>query len=751
MRIITKIISSVMIGMVLLQLAGCGEKEGQLQQVLEDKADVTFEGKNIEFGEIDGEVCHYAMKNGKLYMLVAHDTIDDEKKAKAYQFYLSDLDGYNTQYISSPISVEGNIILFCVDSWENITYIAASSTEDISVVELVKIDNSGKELLRKDITKAIKNDVQMISGLVSDAKGQIVLACGKKVYFFDEQFQSVGEVLTNDGYVIDIALTKNNELVCVTDNLDSDVLDINVCVLNVENKQWGNEINIRTGQNGETDCVFDGPGFDFYYKGRSGIYGYNMENGTSTELINYDASNMISADTEGMLCAREGVFIGKSEGFADEKSGMNLVLYSKKDMTTVSEKKVITFGTYQAAPNIKRAIAKYNRSNPEYEIVIQEYFEMDEERLLTDIITGNGSDIIDLSFFPLSVKQCVSKGLIEDLTPYYEKDPNYATGDIVNSVREAMEQDGKIYYISPGFSLTSAVAKSEVVGNKNGWTVKEFKELMEKTGGDVNVFSYEEVKISYLDKFINKNMEDYIDWEKGECNFESEEFRYILMLCNEMGMDEEENVSDAEVIEEVDSQYSRLKAGKYVLLENDSIDLHSIQLDRKAIGENVTYIGLPNNERQGSYFRFDNKFAISSQSKVKEQAWDFIRSFMSVNYQKSMECGCMPTLQAAFDNKLKELTATEPYVDEFGDSIQPIEQYTVEYGDIEIAMDVPTQEDIDVYLNLVNQTTRCVDGDMVVFNIIMEEAQGYFNGRKKLDKTIEVIQNRVTTYINEQK
>lgn len=751
-NMIRKMSSIVMIAIIMLSFVGCGNSADEsVKPEVEDKTDVTFEGTNMQMAGIDGEICHFLTKHEKIYILTMDEPNEDEKHTQSYRYYSSDLDGQNVEMITH-ISTEQDIVSFCVDSMENIIYIANSSKEEAQVIELVKLDKQGTEILRSDITKIIKDDVQMISGIVSDATGQIILTCGERICFFDEQLQSSGECLTNGEYVIDMALTKNNQLVCVLDQLYSEVIDIKVCMLDIVKKQWGKEINIRTGEDGEQDCVFESAEYDFCYKGNNGINGYNVETGESTELINYDASYMTNADTAGMICAGEGIFIGKSENLVDQKRETNLISYIKKDMTKVSEKEAITFGIYRANPNIKSAIAKYNRNNPEYEIVLQEYFEMDGERLLTDIMAGKGQDIMDLSFFPLSVEQCISKGLIEDLTPYYEKDIEGTNSDMVDSVRKAMEKEGKIYYVAPSFSLTSVVAKTEVVGNKNGWNVSEFKETMEQVGEDVEVFAYEDTKISYLAKFINNNMEDYIDWEKGECNFDSDEFKYILSLCDERGLKEESNGSYAEIEEDFYSSYSRLRDGNYVLLESDSVDLYSIQLDRKAIGEEITYIGYPNKEKQGSYFRLDNKFAISSQSKVKEEAWQFVCNFMSVEYQKSIECSCcMPTSQVMFDNKLKALTATEAYVDEFGENVQPMEQYTKEWGDIEIVMEVPTQEDVEIYLDLINQTKYCVDSDMVVFNIIMEEAADYFEGRRRLDKTVQIIQERVETYVNEQR
>jgi len=744
-----KIVAIVMSIVCILSFASCGKKEGMQQA--EDKTDVTFEGKNIEIEGIEGRIVSYTVKNRKLYVLTVCEG-NGEETTSSYHFYSFNPDGNHAQLISSQSSTEENIVSFCVDAAENMIYLFAGADNEEYEMGLVKIDKKGNELSRHNITEIIKDDTILISGIVSDNHGQIALACGKKVYFFDEQLKGTGEVQTQEGYVVDIALTKNGELVCVTDQLDSDEVALKVYLLDAQTRKWGDWINIQIGGNGESDYVIDGLEYDFYYKGRNGIYGYNIENSTQTELINYDASYMTSADAEGIMCIDKDMFMGKSEEFADGKMQITMVTYTKKDMTTANEKKEITFGTFRASGDVKSAVAKYNRSNPEYQIVIQEYLDMDEERLLADIATGNGQDIMDLSTFPLSVEQCVSKGLIEDLTPYYEKDTTFHTDNMIDSVKEAMEYDGKLYYVTPSFSLTTIAAKTEDVGNGTGWTVAEFKDFIEKKGKDVDLFDSVDIKGEYLWYFLSNNISDYIDWKNGTCSFDSEDFKYILELCNEKGTKDEENVSDAEIMERVNSMYSRFQDGEYLLLQEDSINLDTIQFERKAIDADITYIGFPNREKQGSYFQFNNKFVISSQSKVKEQAWEFIRTFMSKEYQKSIACDCcMPVFQDMFDSKIKALTATEAYVNEFGETVEPVEEYKREWGDIEVVVGVPTKEDVDVYLDLIHQTKRAGDSDSVVFDIIYEEAESYFKGRKKLDKTIDIIQNRVTTYVNEQK
>lgn len=315
-----------------------------------------------------------------------------------------------------------------------------------------------------------------------------------------------------------------------------------------------------------------------------------------------------------------------------------------------------------------------------------------------------------------------------------------------------MEYDGRLYYVAPRFAMKGMAVRTQDAGNAAGWTVADLKALMEKKGKDVGLFYSEHIKISCLMSLLQYSISDYIDWEKGTCSFDSGDFKYIMELCNEKGLKEEEDATEAEIVEEINSMYSRFIKGEYVLLEENELSLHNIQLERKALGNGITYIGFPNKEKRGTYFEFPYRFAISSRSEKKEQAWEFIRTFLLPEYQKSTAAEYyMPVLREMFDAKLKALTATEPYVDEFGELVEPEDEYTVEYGGMEIVIGVPAKEDVDTYLSLISQARRSGDIDLVVLNIIMEETEDYFKGKRKLDKTVDTIQSRVMTYMSEQK
>lgn len=183
-----KITAFVMTIVCMLSLVSCGKSgNSQVQQQMEDKTDVTFEGKNMELKGVKGTILSYTVKNGTLYVLTNCEA-DEDQAANPYEFYSLDLDGSNAQCISSQASGKENIVAFCVDSTGNIIYISVSDNSEDWNMELVKINNDGKELLRENITKIIRDDAVLISGIVSDSNGVTALACGQKVYFLMKSF-----------------------------------------------------------------------------------------------------------------------------------------------------------------------------------------------------------------------------------------------------------------------------------------------------------------------------------------------------------------------------------------------------------------------------------------------------------------------------------------------------------------------------------------------------------------------------------
>ena len=110
----------------------------------------------------------------------------------------------------------------------------------------------------------------------------------------------------------------------------------------------------------------------------------------------------------------------------------------------------------------------------------------------------------------------------------------------------------------------------------------------------------------------------------------------------------------------------------------------------------------------------------------------------------------MPVRADIFEAWLSRYRAEEEYTDEFGNEIYPVNGGGFMEG-MDFESKPLTKEDEEIFRELLSRTGRSLWIDSSLQDIIQEEAEGYFAGDKKLDDVCSVIQNRVTTYVNENK
>lgn len=635
----------------------------------------------------------------------------------------------DNEYVYSMLLGEDNSITLMLNSWdektEKITYFA------------MKIDAEGKELIKEDVTNLLKvTQETYISKVMLDEKGRLVVVADQSVFVLDESYSKVVcELKSDNNYIEGAAKTKDGRIICGASGEDG----AKVQVLDIENKKWGESIKIDVQYFNGADTLMDGIEYDFYYKDDSGIYGYDIEGKKSTKIVDYVASNISSDISYSIVPIAKDQLLGTEWEENGDSARSKFVLYKKVDPSTIADKTTITFGAMWVDESIKKAAIEFNKQSEEYQIEFKDYSneEDPETKFNADIVAGNIPDIISLSNLP--IEQYVAKGLLEDLTPYFDKDSDLKVQDIIPSVAEAMKIDNKFYYIAPSFGISTLVASSKDVGTKSGWTFEDMKALLEEKGDGVRPF-YSENKSEMLYAFLNSGINDYIDWSTGECSFDSQDFKDILEICNK-GTDEEMDYS-----EDSPSEPSLIQEGK-VLFSSGWIDMESVELYQKMFEGDITFIGYPNKDKEGSYFNFDTPMGIYSKSDVKDGAWEFIKSLMTKEYQgKLYNIYNNPTRQDCFDMLIKAKTTTKSYTDELGQEVTPLE-LTSGWENVEIGP--LSEKEANLYKDLVNNTKKVGSYNSALMDIITEEAKHYFAGEKSLDETADIIQNRVKTYVNE--
>ncbi len=722
------IIAGVLV-MVMTGLAGCSKKK----EVKQEEENTVYKESGLILEDVEGDIREFLVKDEKIYAFTAEAA---EKYSEGdsvgvshtiFKMYLADLDGSNVKEISLPQQKENvDMHFISVGEDNNIEFLVNTYNETEKISErLVKIDMQGEVVFNEDITDTIKKEnLDNSSRIIADIKGRLVYIFDSVVKVLDERGRLFCEVKT-DSSISGIARMKNGQIVCAFNDEEGAL----VKVLDIDGKKWGDTYILNLENFLNEDALLDGQEYDFYYKDNKGIYGYDIEEAKQVKIIDYIASNLDLSQAFHILPAGKGRIL--SLAWPDKGgSPLGLMVYSGDGRSGEQEKKIITLGVGENTfTTIEEEIVAFNKESTEYKIEVKQYPEINydyETKMNLDILAGRAPDII-VGLQNLPVKQYVSKGILEDLTPYFENDQEIKS-QLMDSVAQAMKIDGKFYYTASGFSINTIIGKTEDVGVESGWTFDDMKKLLEKKGEDTRIF-YMQNKGVLLKAFLNGRLDDFVDWHKGECFFDGEDFKNILELCN-MGEDVESEWDNEEYV-------NLMRDGKILLVEGTSI-WQQMQECEELFGKDITFIGYPNEKKQGSYFIFSDQMGIYYKSDVKQGAWEFIRRFMTKGYFEKTGGTDIPVREDCLDLAIQKFNQQ---CEEFGNY--------VDYESLIIKVE-PLTSDREMKLReLIKNTTNSNSNDSALMGIIEEEAKVYFAGDRKIEETLMIIQKRAQTYINE--
>lgn len=672
------------------------------------------------------------------------DEIDYDDGYSIQRMYTANLDGSDLKEISLPEM--GN------DAWLQQMFVLEDGTfnylygnydykKNMSTYSIVQADESGKILSNEDVTETLKFDSESyISKILCDNKGNYIFILEKSVSVLSPEGKLLFELKNEENVWMETAVVTKDGQILVGSSGGEDKPYVQS--IDIEGKKWGEKYEIDIQYFSSSDSLMTGGGdYDFYYKDDSGVYGYILADKKGVKIIDYMASNIDSNHVYNMTPYEDGKFISSTW---DDMGQYKVFVYSKVDPSTIADKEKIVLTMLWLDDDVKRAAMEFNKNNDKYQIEIKDYSSVDDAKTKfnADLIAGNVGDIISVSDLP--AEQYIAKGLLEDLTPYFEKDDAVSLDDMIDSLREATMVDGKMYYVTSSFNVNTLTASAKVVGTTKGWTFDDMKKLLDEKGSSARPF-YAQSKESMLYSFAGSATSDFVDWSTGECSFDSQDFKSILEICNRGTAEEEEWSEDSE------SYPSQIQSGK-ILFETGSISVDELQMYEAIFGGDITFIGYPAEDKEGSYFTLGNSMGIYSKSKVKDGAWEFLRTIMTKEYQgKQVSTSYMwnlPSRKDAMDLKFEIVTATEKFTDEYGTEHEPM-NYTSGFDDMEYQVKPLTQKQVDQFMDLVNSTKKIGGWNEDIMNIIIEESKAYFQGDKGLDETADLIQNRVKTYVNE--
>lgn len=476
-----------------------------------------------------------------------------------------------------------------------------------------------------------------------------------------------------------------------------------------------------------------------------GAHTYDFESDVREDLLEWMDADINSDDVDEMGQLSDGRLWVLLRDYSAESSTYQLALLKKTPAAEMAEKEELLYGTMWLDQNSRKNIINFNKTSDKYHISVKEYATEDYTAGLTqfnnDVTSGNGPDLIDIA--NIDYKQYASKGVLENLYAYMEKD-GIQKEDYLENVLKAYEIDGKLYGVIPQFYVTTSVAKTSKVGSTPGWTLGEMLDFAESSKAE-NIFSYGS-RSSVFYYCIYNNMDEFINWEEGKCYFNTDDFIRILEFANQFP--EEPNYDDEEGIS------AKLRADKILLMQTTLSSVQEYQMMNGLFGEEVTYVGYPNSERRGNLIQAVNGcMALNAKSKHKDGAWEYIKTVISEEYQDSLIGGWsswgFPVKKSTLDKLFEKDMTPEYYEDENGNQVEQMKT-SWGYDDFHIDIYAATQQEVDAVREIIASAQRSTGSiNEELSNIITEETEAFFKGQKSAAETAEVIQNRIQIYVNE--
>ncbi len=492
---------------------------------------------------------------------------------------------------------------------------------------------------------------------------------------------------------------------------------------------------------------------DMLYTGTDGVYKYHVGDDAPVQIMSYVNSDMLINYMESFLPINEEQFLGIYGVYDDRTYTRSLEggIFTKVNPEDIPDKDILVLGGNYISSDMKERVVDFNKKSDTYRIVLKDYSQYNNNedymagytQLNNDIIAGNMPDIMIVDSYNMSLENYVSKGLIADIGELIAKDEELSGMEYMENVFEACKIDGKLYEVVPSFYISTYVGKTSLVGDRTSWTMEDAQQLLKDMPEGTSLFG-EMTRDSFFNIVIEQCGEDFIDISTGKCSFDSEEFIALMEYAKTLPAEYSDNSFTDDWYMSYESQYREnrtILSSCYI----SSVD-QLVYTINGSFGEEISFVGMPTASGAGSVIYTPNSYAISAKSKHMDAAWEFVRYYLTEEYQDTIEWQ-LPISKTKFDELAQKATKKPVYEDMDGNEIE--EDYTYWINDESIVIDPLTQEQVQEITEFIASVDKKAYYNTEVSKIISEEMEAFYSDQKKAKDVAGIIQSRVQIYVNE--
>lgn len=411
------------------------------------------------------------------------------------------------------------------------------------------------------------------------------------------------------------------------------------------------------------------------------------------------------------------------------------------------EKKTIVFSTYFPDDFFKNAKKEYEAKHPNITIELT-YIESGDgaegeaayEKFIkttnTAMLSGKGPDLIEMDQLP--VENYVKKHLLANMSEFIEKDTIFKKEQYFNNILDNVKIDGGIYGMPLSFFVyglmgdETLIEKSEVKFDDKIWNWSQYtnviRQLM-KFGEKKSKYGVFSSPDALLNEIVKDQYLTFVDEVNGKVNFDSQTFTTLLQQVKSLS--DEHIITQEQVHPLFRTVFINSPTDYIITLKESEFYPKDYEFKSKLYAKPSA-----NDQQAGGYFRPYKTIGINEKSSVKEEAWDFLKFMLSDEMQAS---GAGFPLNKSLYEKQKQQLLEEGKV-----------TASQEMGVMSGKVFEVTAKDIQGLDQFVSGAIHPVAfKSSKVEEIISEESKAYFSGQKSAEVVAKLIQNRVTTVLNE--
>lgn len=354
----------------------------------------------------------------------------------------------------------------------------------------------------------------------------------------------------------------------------------------------------------------------------------------------------------------------------------------------------LTIASFSADSVLQAAIAAFNRAETDFRVELRPYGQYDDPltRFLNDVIAGDVPDMVQLGDMPYDT--LLDQGLLADLTPYIDADPDIRKEDYVNCMWSAVTVDGGIYSLISWFLVQTCWGLAGELEAAD-FTLDRFEREAASGRAILQGADSPDIRNYFFQCLLAADLDQFVDMDSAACSFDSPAFTALLEAVGTMTIAPEQDQSARPLVWE--------RGG----------------LASSFIQPGLTLLGWPTPAGGAFLLEPAQELAMTTRARDPEACWRFLRSFLLDAVQSDETMACFPAQRKALDARKAQF---------------PGEDTSLADAVLDGAM-LPVREG----------SRRAA-----ISQIVCEQAAAYFSGASDAQATAAAIQNRMRLYLAEQ-